>query len=217
MKNKYVLIVLIFLFTSIYLDSSLSYGQSISAVELLPENPTNADEVKLIVHTSFELAGCRLDSVTPYYACGAFSFNAYYSSDFDPDTCHRSDTISLGVLNNGMYVISYRMYYFGWTQVDQADTMIVVGTTGLNEKDDRAKELSIWPNPSVGQVNILARSPEIDRIIIRRISGSVSQELRKEGISEIWQNTISLQAGSYVCTAYSEDLPVATARIIVTD
>jgi hypothetical protein len=219
MIKRYALIVLTAFFIYINLDNSLLFAQSISSIEIIPENPTSMDEVMLVVHTSFEFEDCRLDSLTPYFACGAFSFNGFYSSSFNADSCFRSDTLSLGVLENGMYIISYRMHYLGWTQVDHIDTSFVVGTTGLEKLVYQAerKQIKTWPNPSTGDVHIMCSTPDIDKIMVHSIHGQQCMILSKEDRSEIWQNTISLQAGNYICTAYKNDFPVAVTKIIVTD
>ena len=173
MIKRFLLIVTTAVFISINLDNSLLFAQSISGIEIIPENPTNADEVMLIVHTSFEFEECGMDSIIPYFACGAFSFNGFYSSSFNTDTCFRSDTLSLGILENGMYILSYRMYYLGWTQVDQIDTSFVVGTTGLEKLSQQLERTQIktWPNPSTGDVNILCRTPDIDKLVVHRMNG----------------------------------------------
>lgn len=219
MFNRYLLLALSAIFILTNTDNSLLFGQSISGIEILPENPTNSDEVQLIVHTEFEFDECHLDSIVPYFACGAFTYNAFYSSNFTTDTCSRSDTVSLGVLTNGLYIISYRMYFFGWTQVDQLDTSIVVGTTGIGQADHQNEkaQLKIWPNPSIGKVHIRCDIPEIDKLMIHSMTGRQIMSLSNENASEIWQNTISLQAGEYICTAYRNNLPVEVSKIIVTD
>ena len=188
-------------------------------MELFPENPTNSDEILMIVSTSFPFLDCSLDSLVTYFACGAYSFDAFYNTGFESGDCERTDTVNLGTLPNGLYMLSYRMYYLGWAQVDQADTSISIGDpTGIrinsNEENDI---LNIYPNPSHGSVNIMTKNTSVSRIRISNSSATIIHDLMldKGQINQV--NTISLSPGLYLCTAFSDGYPTATAKIIVLD
>lgn len=201
----------------IYLNTSVLFGQEITSFKFIPEYPTNTDEIQLVVHTSFPFSNCRLDSVHPYFACGAFSWDAFYNTDFDPDSCDRSDTLSLGTLSNGMWVVSFRMHYLGWSQVDQLDTSIIVGTTGLSDNALQGTDdlMNIWPNPSTGIVNIRAKNSDVDRILIKGLSGTYHKEIDVRAQNGIKQNTVSLHAGIYICTAIAKDRTISVSKLIV--
>ena len=194
------------------------FSQEIANVEIIPENPTNADEILLIVSTSFPLLECSLDSVHSNYACNAFSFDAFYSTEFSLGDCNRTDTLSLGVLNNGLYLITYRMYYFGWSEVDRLDTAITIGTTGIpGSEQDNEKILSIWPNPANGDINIKADPVSVDQLSITSASGSLVKnfDLRTEKAHS--HITRQFPAGLYICTALYQGRPVTSKRFIVLD
>jgi len=194
------------------------YTQEITHVALYPENPTNTDEILLIVSTSFPMLDCRLDSIHPYYACGAFSFDAFYNTGFQVGNCERTDTISLGVLENGFYLITYRMLYLGWSQVDQADTTITVGTTGVSSlTTDEDEILLIFPNPSKGNINIRADLDKIDKLRIVNASGSFVSDIDIDNAQADVLNAISLLPGLYICTAFNNGRPVSSTRFIVLD
>jgi len=189
-------------------------AQEITGFHISPENITNTDEVLLIVTTGFPFTGCSLDSVHSFFACGAFSFDAFYNSDFQTGSCTRTDTISLGILSNGSYAISFRMYYLGWSQVDQADTFISVGVTGLDHlRGDAALPLHIWPNPSTGKVNINTRGIPCE-IGIRHVSG---RNVYAGGPAWSGNETISisLPPGIYVLTAGRQGKVLQQSKIIV--
>lgn len=216
MKKTYTPHLVSGLLIFIYINISLLYAQEITGIELIPENPSYTDEILLVVHTAFPYSDCSLDSIHPYFACGAFSYDAFYNTGFDSDSCERSDTISIGVLNNGMYVISYRMYFLGWSQVDQADTFIVVGTTGIEHRlAGQDNTIRIWPNPSYGKVNIQSQGMSADMIRIERLSGGFSKEFKLDAITAIQQNEVYLQPGLYICTALKEKRILAVSKFIV--
>lgn len=199
----------------IYLHISLLNAQEITGIEILPENPGNTDEIRLVVHTAFPYSDCRLDSINPYFACGAFSYDAFYNTGFEMDSCESSDTVSLGVLNNGMYIISYRMYFLGWSQVDQADTFIVVGTTGLEHLSGTENGLRIWPNPSHGNLNIQTSGLEADLLRIVNTADGHTKKITLDSNVPIQQNEVSLKPGFYICTAFRNNAAVAVTKFIV--
>lgn len=216
MRKAYLPALIMLLLIHILTNAGHLSAQQITGLEIIPENPGSSDDINMVIHTAFAFSPCHLDSVHPYYACGAFSFNAFYNSGFDSDSCERSDTIHLGMLSNGMYVISYRMYYLGWSQVDQVDTFIMVGPTGMEHHlMGDGSGIKVWPNPSHGSVNILAAGLDADRIRILELSGKVVGEYKIDHHANIYQNEVSLQAGTYLCTALKNNRIAGVARFIV--
>ena len=197
-----------------YLNNSL-YAQEITGVEIIPEYPTSSDEILFVVSTSIPFLECRLDSLHPYFACGAFAYDGFYGSSFDTGPCERSDTINIGPLPNGFYPLTYRMYFLGWAQVDQVDTLITVGAVGLSEFATYKAVLNIWPNPSTGMVNILPEE-QVDRIDVYTSTGQLleSYELNSSDFEQI---RLSLPAGLYICTPFRDGLPLPAQRLIVQD
>ncbi len=198
------------------MSTILLNAQEISSLDIYPENPSNSDEILLIISTEFPFLDCKLDSVIMYYACGAFSFDGFYSTGFETGDCTRTDTVSLGVLPNGPYMISYRMYYLGWAQVDQADTFISVGAVGLEHLTIKQSSIiKIWPNPSHGQINLSIEDEKIDMIRISNMSGTYARNIdifEKPGDK---LRTLSLSAGTYVCTVFSNKELLYTSKFIV--
>ena len=191
-------------------------AQEITGYQIFPENPTSSDEISLVVQTSFSFMDCRLDSLHEYYACGAFAFDGFYGTGFVSGDCSRSDTISIGTLPNGPYQISYRMYYLGWAQVDQIDTFITVGTTGIDHRFDEASVgLKITPNPSRGQVNIVVDNGPVDRLRIYSIAGITvfDSQIRKDGLND--NLDVSLTPGMYICVCFNGEIPLLRRKFII--
>ena len=201
----------LFLFLS--LNSILLNAQEISSFEIIPANPSNTDEVFVIVGTTFPFLDCSLDSVNHFYACGAYALDAFYSTGFDVGECERIDTISLGTLLSVACIISFRMYYLGWAQVDQIDTFVTVGTVGIDHLvQNRNQGIKIWPNPSSGKVNISMEDESLDQLSISQVTGSHVQliDLNKKSL-----NTVYLSPGTYICTAYRQKQPISISRLII--
>lgn len=215
MKTKLRFLLLATLLISTYLYDSSLKAQEITSFEIYPPNPSSSDEVRLIVGTSFFMQGCTLDSVVIYYACGAFALDGFYNTAFDPGACERTDTISLGMIANGGYALTYRMYYLGWTEVDKIDTSLTVGTTGLRHRELSENTIRIWPNPSNGNVNIEILENEVDAIRISNMSGSYLKEVQLENDEKNLLNILSLSPGMYICTASRNHKPVHTTKFIV--
>jgi len=203
-------LLLLFLFNNFLINA-----QEISNFEIIPENPGTSDEVFFIVTTSFSFVDCTLDSVHHFYACGAYAMDAFYSTGFDLGDCERTDTISMGNLVTGPCMISFRMYYLGWSQVDQVDTFITVGSVGIDHLiQGSEKEIKIWPNPSYGRVNFSVENKLIDKLFITQITGNFKMviDLKQENL-----NTVSLLPGMYVCTAFHDEQPISVSKFIVMD
>jgi hypothetical protein len=207
-------VLLLCSFTALF--ATALHSQEISDFRIYPENQSNTDEVLLIITTSFPLTDCRLDSVHEFYACGAFAFDGFYNTGFTPGNCERTDTINLGILSDGMYIISYRMLYLGWTEVDKVDTLIVVGTTGINASAaETAEAFYIWPNPSKGRVSVNLRDNKIERLCILDASGTYHKEFLLNRKNRHSINDIYLSAGLYFCVGFSNNHKVHTSKFIV--
>lgn len=200
---------------STYLNASSLKAQEITSFEIYPPYPTSSDDIRLIVGTSFFMQGCTLDSVVLYYACGAFALDGFYNTAFDPGACERIDTISLGMIANGGYALTYRMYYLGWSEVDKIDTSLTVGTTGLEHREISENAIRIWPNPSNGNVNIEILDNEIDAIRISNMNGSYLKDVELGSEEKNLLNILSLSPGMYICTASRNHKPVHTSKFIV--
>jgi hypothetical protein len=213
MKKNIYFITFVVLIICSYLNKSVQ-AQEISHVEILPEYATSADEILFVVSTTFPFIDCRLDSIHPFFACGAFAYDAFYGSSFDTGACESTDTIKLGTLPNGFYPITYRMYYLGWSQVDQVDTTIIVGVVGMDEFSQNTTDMKIWPNPSRGQVNI-ATNDDLDRIVISTTSGVTVKTLDiQQGVHQF---KLTLPAGLYICTPIRNGKPISAKRMVVLD
>ena len=208
------LITIIFLV--FYLTFSATRGQQITGYEIYPEYPSNTDEVFLVIHGSFDFLDCRLDSIHEFYACGAYACDGFYGTSFTPGDCSCSDTISMGILPNGPCLITYRMYYLGWSQVDQIDTFITVGTTGIEHLAMAGPEkMLIAPNPSRGQFSVRQIPENTDRIHIHNTAGTLVYEHISDEFAVLDNLSVSLPAGTYICTAYRDHIPITRRKVIV--
>ena len=215
MKRSLQIAFICILLTSTYLNTSRLYAQEITGIEIIPEIISSNDDVFMVISTSFPFLDCSLDSIHEFFGCGALSWDGFYNTGFETGDCSRSDTINIGMLPNGPYLISYHMYYLGWAQVDQIDTFITVGTTGIEHLKEGNSSIRIWPNPSHGMINISVEEQAVDRLMISSLDGMYSKEISFTEHTAQINNKLSLPPGMYICTSFSKDRPISRNKFII--
>jgi hypothetical protein len=101
---------------TVYPDT-IHYCFEIKQLAIIPENPTVADCVKVVCHSSFTSGGCDMTNYTvemdgmydPTGATGGIHVNAYHEVDMLTYICESIDTIPIGKLNAGYHFLDYSL------------------------------------------------------------------------------------------------------------
>ena len=91
------------------------YCSEIQKLEIIPQNPTITDEVKVVCHSMFTSGGCKMTSYTvdtdgsndPTGAYGGIHVNANHEVGMLTYICESTDTIPLGKLDAGYHFLDY--------------------------------------------------------------------------------------------------------------
>lgn len=100
-------IVLLFLLCS----ALMTQAQVIQNVSVLPANPTEDDVVSIVVQSAFNSGGCDMVNHTASVMGSFIDLNLYHCLGILTVICYTSDTIVLGQLPAGAYVLSTYVWY----------------------------------------------------------------------------------------------------------
>ena len=93
------------------------YCSEIQKLEIIPQNPTIADEIKIVCHSMFTSGGCAMTNYTvdfdggidPTGAREGIHVNAYHEVGMLTYMCESVDTIPIGMLNAGYHFLDYTL------------------------------------------------------------------------------------------------------------
>lgn len=93
------------------------YCSEILQLEIIPQNPTIADDIKVVCHSMFTSGGCDMTNYTVEFAGGndptgareGIHVNAYHEVGMLTYMCESIDTIPIGKLNAGYHFLDYTL------------------------------------------------------------------------------------------------------------
>ncbi len=95
-------------------DNAISHPQNlnvskyyINSLKLLPQNPNTSDIIKVVCHTYFPTSICTLDSSTINNSNFQILVFAYYTIGDATLPCSSIDTLTIGNLSSGDYILIY--------------------------------------------------------------------------------------------------------------
>ena len=170
-KHMYLSIICIFF------CSCFSYGQFITSLEIVPENPTTADELFLVTHLSAFGQYNPPDVVVENNGTTINVAICFYKGGYVPiEETHYYDTISLGFVNTGSYNLNYSLSSTfseqGCTEndVEESEDFSFFVDRYLSTKELTSSTITLFPNPTNGKVKIKS-DQTIDDLEIYDISG----------------------------------------------
>lgn len=139
------------IFITIFSLSLTSYNVAaqypgIQSLYIVPDQPTINDEVKVVIETLHNMTPCYLDTAHVNFVENEIHIETDYFTGWGASFCSTTDTVSLGVLNEGHYDL---WAYFDHNNFQDSDTLsFFIGTptnTAVNHKSDL--HLNLYPNP----------------------------------------------------------------------
>lgn len=118
------------------------------SLKITPENPTDNDELKLSCYATFLTSDCQLDSTSVNLQGDTIFLPLHYNVGEGQAICHSMDTVSLGQLSEGHYVLIPYMTINLLEAVFDTDTIeftvgqhLDIGETNLDNR------VVLYPNP----------------------------------------------------------------------
>ncbi len=151
MNKVFKLLLILFLFSG---RIFAQFGQ-ITNIQIIPANPTNADQLFAVIDVMLGSSPCDLDLTSNLQMGNNYFLNAYYCEGMLPTICNRTDTVSIGTFPAGTYNLRVGMYS-GCGPYTSVDTSLVNSFTvgvfsGINAVDE-TKNFSVYPNPTNNSV-----------------------------------------------------------------
>ena len=130
------------------------FGQ-ITGIQIVPANPTNIDQIKVVVEVMLGSSPCTFDNYTNAMNGNTIELNNFYCGGLLQTICNRTDTINLGAFNPGIYNLNVFMsvgcgpYTFVDSSLSNGFTVSVFSgiTTVVKENI-----FSLFPNPTNNSV-----------------------------------------------------------------
>lgn len=126
------------------------FGQ-ITSVQIIPTNPTDADQVKAVVAVMLGGSPCNLNNAVNSITGNNIELDNYYCEGMLTMICNRTDTINLGTLSAGTYNLVVNMWTGcgPYTAVDSAlNNSFNVSVFSKISKVTASSELMVFPNPT---------------------------------------------------------------------
>ena len=127
------------------------FGQ-ITSVQIIPANPTDADQVKAVVQVMLGGSPCNLNNAVSNITGNNIELDNYYCEGMLTMICNRTDTINLGTLSAGTYNLIVNMWTGcgPYTTVDSAlnNSFNVSTFSKVSKINTSSNNLIVFPNPS---------------------------------------------------------------------
>lgn len=155
--------LIIFMTMAASLTSAAAFSQIIDSLRILPENPTTADNISLIIYATHTSGDCNLAQSSVSFSNDSVLVSASYELGMLTVICHSQDTVSLGQFNAGTYQLELMTSNTqGIMLGDTADTFFTV--TGQNtgiEYPGEENLIAVFPNPVSDRLYINVSSGDI--------------------------------------------------------
>lgn len=168
------------LIPGLILFSQQVFGQlpSIDSLKMIPNNPTIADEIKIVCYTTFSSGSCDMQNHYVTVQGNQITLNLEYSPGAATYICNDVDTVSLGNLDAGDYELDVNLIIMPMDVIEDHDTLYfsIGNLLGINENSNNF-DVSVHPNPFNKELRI-ETDATIEKIELNSISGQkVSKEL----------------------------------------
>ena len=126
------------------------FGQ-ITAVQIIPANPTDADQVKAVVEVMLGSSPCTLNNSLSNINGNIIELNNFYCEGMLTMVCSRTDTINIGTLAAGMYSLNVNIASGcgPYTPVDSAlSNGFTVSVFSGVDAIEKKSSFMLFPNPT---------------------------------------------------------------------
>lgn len=219
----------LFLFLFIISLVPYSKAQWIQTLEILPASPTVADSIYLIATVQTPNSTCALNQSVVTIENGVVGVNACYAHGLLTAICQRTDTISIGKIDQpGTFELLFMasLTDFGDTTCTTPQGSMMSSIEFMVDIADAVSEtpttrgFDIYPNPSHGQVDLHFHTGEPFKGQIRWVDqyGKMvyHTQVREAQTSQPLRINLShLPDGLYYCTVTTEEQHTFTKRIML--
>ena len=205
----------------IFFLTSNSEAQTIDSLAIVPTNPTTTDTVKIISYTFHPYSDCPLTSSSININNDTITVYVSHTLGIMPTTCYSIDTLTIGILNEGTYELTYHLFdTVPPNTYDLIDTIsfTIQQSSGLQPTDYSDLRLRIYPNPFKTTTTIFIDDKLLTSPLKIRIYDIFGREIRR--INKIRNNEINitrddLTGGLYFIKVIRDDKIIDSRKIII--
>jgi len=180
---------------------SVTFGQTVDSLWIIPNPATSDDDVKVVAITSYPGAPCSfINAFTPTQNGNTISFMPIYCYESATGGCTTTDTHSIGQLSAGNYRLSFELLstnapgpcgsqQYLLKGIELLDFTVIQGTTGI--ESEAISIAKIYPNPvsDIVTFSLTSTVPTNSEIKILSAEGKVVKKLiLKPDVAEIKQS-----------------------------
>jgi len=195
----------------------INNSRTIDSLKIIPNNPTTNDTVKVISYTMHPNSDCSLTNSSVSITNDTITVNASYTLGMLPTICNSIDTLTIGVLNAGTYELTYHLADTAPPTTYDIDTIMftVQQLNTLQHVEYSEKEIRVYPNPTISQINIELKILPADRYQIDFYS-ILGQKIKtvKTGKSNVSIDISDLTQGVYFITITDRHGGLWTRKVI---
>ncbi len=180
----------------------------IDSLILLPRNPVIGEVVKIICKSRFGTSPCELDSFGVEINNNEIHIHAYHLLGGATVPCQSTDTIEIGQLSSGDYMLYYSYYGKSDTQYYDTDTLEFLVFVCIQVNDvEKQNTVSLYPNPVKDQLTLVDIRNQFDltEVVIIEQTGKAVCTIRMENPTNNSFDVSSLFSGVYILQLRRKD------------
>ena len=139
----------IFFFLLLGIDSK---SQEVDSLKIIPVSPTSSENIQVIAYTLHPNMSCPLFNSTVNTSNDTIYVTAFHSIGMLPAMCNSTDTITIGSVMSGNYVLIYNVIDTILPNPGDTDTLLFSVQGIMETQDHRKKEILIYPNPATEKI-----------------------------------------------------------------
>lgn len=185
----------------------------IDSLKLIPENPTIADDIKIVFYATFPSGSCDLGNHYVIVQGNQITLNLEYSPGAATYICSDVDTVSLGNLEAGDYELDVNLIIQPMDTIEDQDTLYfsIGNLLGISESTN-AFDVSVYPNPFNEEL-LIETDAIIEKVELNSISGQkVSEKINLDYDKRL--DLSDLKDGIYLLTLTDHNGNKSMKRVI---
>lgn len=206
----------------LFLLISVSQAQTISNARIYPPFPGPTDHVLLIADLTFPSGTCNLDTVISSISGGSVHVSLYHCLGMLAVICNASDTVDLGILTPGTYLMSLQVYTGSMTGTSSCSTHSIADQSqfsftvvpGSSVPENSKASQAVWYDSDQNAFKI--REPfrhQAEQLTIRDITGRIC--LSREVDGPMIRLPGGMTHGIYMFSLLTKSGQVATGKVII--
>jgi hypothetical protein len=194
-------------------------SQTILNITVDPPNPTENQNISIIVDVAMPYSGCWIDFHTNTQLGNTFQIDANYCMGFAAAICYRTDTFDMAQLAADTYSLQFNMWNCNGTSMDDTMSYVfdVARPVGIFENATQKIESTVVPNPMSSSALLQFENPDglVHELQINDVTGKLVYQQSGITTGQVELEKGKLKSGMYFYALFREKLVVSTGKLLV--